>query len=225
VAAVWAPVLGVLAILTMTLGNLLALQQRDLIRLLAYSSVAQAGYMLIPFGLAAPGAEAVNTAAVQAVLFYLIAYAVMNLGAFGVAIAVNRRTGMRAVSDYAGLGSRSPLLAIGMTVFLLSLGGAPPTVGLWAKFAILAAVTVDVTVFGVVLASFLVINSVIAFFYYLRVVKTMWMDRARADAPALQPGLQLSLVVGVLAAATVVLGALPGLISRSTALTSLVAAG
>jgi NADH-quinone oxidoreductase subunit N len=223
-ADVWAPVLGILAILTMTLGNLIALQQRDLIRLLAYSSVAQAGYMLIPFGLAAPGADAVNTAAVQAVLFYLIAYAVMNLGAFAVAIAVNRRTGMRSVADYAGLGSRSPLLAIGMTVFLLSLGGAPPTVGLWAKFAIIEAVTVDVTVFGIVLVSFLVINSVIAFFYYLRVVKTMWMDEARAEAPSLQPGLQLSLVVGLLTVATVVLGVLPGLISDGTALTSLAAA-
>ena len=227
VAEVWAPVLGVLAILTMTTGNLLALQQRDLIRLLAYSSVAQAGYMLVPFGLArsGPGAVAVNDAAVQAVLFYLIAYAVMNIGAFGVAIAVNRRTGLRSISDYAGLSARSPLLALAMTVFLLSLGGAPPTVGLWAKFAILEAITVDVTVFGVVMGSFVVINSVIAFFYYLRVVKTMWMDQAREGLPALQPGLSLSAVVLVLMVGTVVLGVLPGLISNASSLTSLATGG
>ena len=226
-AEVWAPVLGILAIVTMTTGNLIALQQRDLIRLLAYSSVAQAGYMLIPFGLARSGTDAVavNDAAVQAVLFYLIAYAVMNLGAFAVAIAVNRRTGLRSLADYAGLGARSPLLAIGMTVFLLSLGGAPPTVGLWAKFAILQAVAVDLTVFGVVLASFLVLNSVIAFFYYLRVIRTMWMDTADASAPALEPGFNLSVVVAVLTIGTVVLGLLPGLISDYSAGVSLATGG
>lgn len=226
-ADVWAPVLGVLAILTMTLGNLIALQQRDLIRLLAYSSVAQAGYMLIPFGLASSGAEgaAVNEAAVQAVLFYLVAYAVMNIGAFGVAIAVNRRTGLRSLADYAGLSARSPLLAMALTIFLLSLGGAPPTVGLWAKFAIVQAALTDVTPFGVVLMVFLVFNSVIAFFYYLKVVKTMWMDEARDLDVQLQPGFNLSTVVAVLMIGTVVLGVLPGLISGATSLTSLIAAG
>jgi NADH-quinone oxidoreductase subunit N len=220
-ADVWAPVLGILAIVTMSIGNLLALQQRDLIRLLAYSSIAQAGYILIPFGLAAPGASAVNDAAIRAVLFYLIAYAVMNVGAFGVAIAVNRRSGDRAIRDYEGLGSRSPLLALSMSVFLFSLGGAPLTVGLWAKFAILEAIAVEITAFGVVLASFLVINSVIAFFYYLRVVRAMWMLPARADAPRLQPALSVSVVVVVLVIATVLLGVLPGLIADPTSITSL----
>jgi NADH-quinone oxidoreductase subunit N len=223
VADVWAPVLGVLAILTMTLGNLIALQQRDVVRLLAYSSVAQAGYMLIPFGLARPGADAVNEAAVQAVLFYLVAYAVMNIGAFGVVIAVNRRTGLRSIADYAGLGQRSPLLGLAFATFLLSLGGAPATVGLWAKFAILQAVTVEVTVFGIVLASFLVINSVIAFFYYLKVVKTVWIDGPHADAPRLQPGFSLSVAVTVLMVGTIVLGVLPGLVTGGTSVSSLVA--
>jgi NADH-quinone oxidoreductase subunit N len=227
VAEVWAPVLGILAVLTMSVGNLIALQQRDLIRLLAYSSVAQAGYMLVPFGLARSGPEAmaVNEAAVQAVLFYLAAYAVMNIGAFGVAIAVNRRTGLRSIADYAGLSSRSPLLAMAMTTFMLSLGGAPLTVGLWAKFSILQAITVDVTGFGVMLAIFLVFNSVIAFFYYLKVIKTMWMDPALEGLPPLQPGFNLSVVVVVLMIGTIVLGVLPGLISDYTSLTSVVAAG
>ncbi len=226
-ADVWAPVLGVLAILTMSLGNLIALQQRDLIRLLAYSSVAQAGYILIPFGLARSGSEgvAINDAAVQAVLFYLIAYAVMNIGAFGVAIAVQRRTGIRSLADYAGLSTKSPMLAIAMTVFLLSLGGAPPTVGLWAKLEIVRAAMVDATPFGVVLMVFLAINSVIAFFYYLKVIKTMWMDEAREGLPRLQPGFNLSAVVLLLMLGTVVLGVLPGLVSGATSLTGLVAAG
>ncbi len=225
IADVWAPVLGVLAILTMTVGNLIALQQRDIIRLLAYSSVGQAGYMLIPFGLAQPGNAALANSAVQATLFYIIAYAVMNIGAFGAAIAVNRRTGERALRDYAGLGSRSPLLALGMTVFLLSLGGAPATVGLWAKFEIIRAAADAGTTFGFVLVSFLVVNSVIAFFYYLRVIRTMWMEEAREGAPALQPGINLSFVVSVLALGTIVLGVLPGLITDYSTVTRLVAGG
>jgi NADH-quinone oxidoreductase subunit N len=216
-ADVWAPALGVLAILTMTVGNLIALQQRDIVRLLAYSSVAQAGYMLIPFGVAQAGDSAVNGGAVDAIVFYLAAYAVMNIGAFGVVIAVNRKTGERAIGDFAGLGQRSPLLALAMTTFLLSLGGAPPTVGLWAKFAIIQAAAGAGTGFAYALAGFLVLNSVIAFFYYLRVIRTMWMDEARADAPRLQPGLNLSLVVSGLMAATVVLGIVPGLISDFSA--------
>ncbi len=222
-ADVWAPALGVLAILTMSLGNLIALQQRDVIRLLAYSSVAQAGYMLIPFGLAQPGAGAVNDAAVQAVVFYLVAYAVMNLGAFGAIIAVNRRTGERSLADLEGLGTRSPILAIALTTFLLSLGGAPPTVGLWAKFSIIQAAAESGTTFSYVLVGFLVVNSVIAFFYYLRVIWLMWMRPAREGAPLLQPGLNLSVVVTLLMAGTVLLGVLPGLISSYSSLSSVVA--
>ncbi len=224
-ADVWGPVLGVLAVLTMTVGNLVALQQRDLIRLLAYSSVAQAGYILVPFGLARTGAEVINAAAVEAVLFYLIAYAVMNIGAFGVAIAVERRTGLRSIAEYAGLSGRSPLLALGLTVFLLSLGGAPATVGLWAKFAIIEAIAVDITLFGVVLAGFLVLNTVIAFFYYLRVIRTMWMDAAIEGLPRLQPGFNLSAVVVVLMVGTLLLGLLPGLVTDFSSMVSLVAAG
>ena len=225
VSDVWGPALGVLAILTMTLGNLIALQQRDLIRLLAYSSVAQAGYMLIPFGLAEAGNTAVNDAAVQSVVFYLAAYAVMNIGAFGAAIAVNRKTGARSIADFAGLGQRNPLLAMGMTTFLLSLGGAPPTVGLWAKFSIIQAAAEAGTVFAYVMMVFLIINSVIAFFYYLKVIKVMWMDPAPADAKPLQPGFNLSMVVVGLTVATILLGLLPGLISNYSSITTVVATG
>lgn len=222
-ADIWAPALGVVAILTMTLGNLIALQQRDIVRLLAYSSVAQAGYMLVPFGVAEVTGGPVNDTAVQSVVFYLAAYAVMNIGAFGVAIAVNRRTGQRALRDYAGLGSRSPVLALALTTFLLSLGGAPPTVGLWAKFSIFNAAASAETTFGYVLAGFVVINSVIAFFYYLKVVRTMWMDGAPVGAPTLQPGFNLTAVVALLMLGTVVLGIFPGLVANGTASTALAA--
>jgi NADH-quinone oxidoreductase subunit N len=222
-ADVWAPAMGVLAILTMTLGNLIALQQQDVVRLLAYSSVAQAGYMLIPFGLAESGNVAVNDAAVQSIVFYLASYAVMNIGAFGVAIAVQRKTGQRAIANYAGLGQRSPLMAVSMTVFLVSLGGLPPTVGLWAKFAIIQAAAEASTVFGFVMIAFLAVNSVIAFFYYLRLVWLMWMGDAPAGVPAVQPGLNLAAVVVALVLGTVVLGVLPGLISDATSVTSILA--
>jgi NADH-quinone oxidoreductase subunit N len=222
-ADVWAPALGVLAVLTMTLGNLIALQQRDIVRLLAYSSVAQAGYMLIPFGLAQAGNVAVNDAAVQAVLFYIAAYALMNIGAFGVAIAINRKTGQRAIAHFEGLGQRHPMMAMAMTVFLLSLGGAPPTVGLWAKFAIIQAAAEANTGFGYGLVAFLVVNSVIAFFYYLRVVWLMWMKDAPEGAPAVQPSFSLASIVLVLMLATVVLFVLPGLISSMTSVTSVLA--
>ncbi|HKJ55321.1 MAG TPA: NADH-quinone oxidoreductase subunit N [Nitriliruptoraceae bacterium] len=224
-AEVWAPAMAVLAILTMTLGNLVALQQRDMVRLLAWSSVAQAGYMLIPFGLAISGDAAVNMAAVQAMLFYIAAYAIPNIGAFGVVIAVNRKTGYRSIEDFAGLGVRQPFMAIAMSTFLLSLGGAPPTVGLWAKFAIIQAGAQAGTTIAWVLMGFLIINSVIAFFYYLRVVWVMWMQAPRDSIAPVRPGLNLSIVTAALVAGTVVLFVLPGLISDATSITDLLAGG
>ena len=185
VADVWAPVLGVLAILTMTIGNLIALQQRDIVRLLAYSSVAQAGYMLIPFGLAQPRRRPWSTTRPSRPI------AVLPRRLRGDEHRRVRRRHRRQPTHRSAVDRRlrrprrraARCSALALATFLLSLGGAPPTVGLWAKFAILEAVTVDVTVFGVVLAAFLVINSVIAFFYYLKVVKTVWIDAPRVGAP------------------------------------------
>jgi len=226
-AAAWAPIIGVLAILTMTLGNLIALQQRDIVRLLAYSSVAQAGYMLVPFGVAqVPGAEnalGLNADSLEAVVLYLAAYTLMNIGAFGVAIAVNRRTGDRALADFSGLGSRSPLLAIALTTFLLALGGIPPTVGFWAKFEVFFAAVNVSTTFGYVLAASVAVNSVIALFYYLRVAGSMWMGEAREGQARLQPGLNLQFVVLALAVLTVVFGLVPGLVTDNVQDTAIVA--
>ncbi len=205
-AGVWAPALGVLAVVTMTIGNLLALQQRDIVRLLAYSSVGHAGYVLVPFGVAQAGATDLNAAALEAVLFYLIAYAVMNVGAFAVVIGVHRHTERRAIRDYAGLGYRSPLLAITLTIFLLALGGAPLTVGLWAKFVVFFAAAEGA---AWILAAAVVVNTVIGFFYYLAVIRTMWFGEAEPGAPLFRPGPVLASTSLVLAAATLVLGVFP----------------
>ncbi len=224
-ADAWAPIIGVLAALTMTLGNLIALQQRDIVRLLAYSSVAQAGYMLVPFGVMASGAAAAGTNAdsLEAVVLYLAAYTLMNIGAFGVAIAVNRKTGDRAIADFSGLGSRSPLLAMGLTTFLLALAGIPPTVGFWAKFEVFFAAAGVGTVFGYTLAAFVAVNSVIAMFYYLRLAATMWMGAPREGQAQLQPGLNLQLVVAGLAVLTLVFGVIPGVITDRVQDSSVVA--
>jgi NADH-quinone oxidoreductase subunit N len=202
-ADVWAPVLGIVALLTMTLGNLVALQQSNIVRLLAYSSIAHAGYMLVPFGLVQVGDSAVNNAAFSAVLIYLIAYAVMNLGAFGVVVAVARQHPARSLDDYAGLGARSPGLAVAMTLFLVSLGGVPLVVGFWAKFFILVAAATAGTAFAYMLAVAVFVNAVISMFYYLAVARTMWMTDPLAPEPV-RPGLALNVSVAALAVATVV---------------------
>ncbi len=213
-ASIWAPALGVLAVLTMTIGNLTALQQRDIVRLLAYSSIGQAGYMLVPFGIAQAGNATLNTQAIESVLFYLIAYAIMNVGAFGVVIAVYRKGGDRSLNDYAGLGYRSPIMAIAMTGFLLSLGGAVPMVGFWAKWFVFVASVQAATTFGYALAIFVVLNAVIAMFYYLRVAWIMWMREPREGAPALTPGFILASAVTVLMLVSLVLGLLPGIVTQ-----------
>ena len=202
-ADVWTPVLGIVAVLTMTLGNLTALQQRNIVRLFAYSSVAHAGYMLVPFGIAQVGDDAVNAQAVSSVLIYLLCYSVMNIGAFAVVVAMARQHPRRLVADYAGLGSRAPGLAIGLTLFLFSLGGVPPLVGFWAKYFIFTAATAAATPFSYFLATAVVVNSVVAMFYYLAIARTVWMDPATATE-RVRPGAALNVAVATLALLAVV---------------------
>jgi NADH-quinone oxidoreductase subunit N len=212
----WAPVVAVIAVLTMTLGNVTALAQRNVVRLLAYSSVAHAGYMLVPFALVRPGEAALNSSALSAVLVYLFAYAVMNIGAFAVVTAVARRHPGRHLDDYAGLGQRSPGMAGSLTLFLLSLGGTPPLVGFFAKVAIFAAAVeagqAD-QAGGYVLAVAVVVNTVISVSYYLRVAGRMWMSEPTDTAPV-QPGYALGFAVGGLAVLTVGLGVLAPLVTH-----------
>ena len=219
-AAVWAPVLGVIAVLTMTFGNLVALQQRNIVRLLAYSSIGHAGYMIVPFALVRSGDVEVNTTAFASVVIYLLAYAVMNIGAFACVIAVARSHPERLMRDFAGLGRRSWGLALGLTLFLVSLGGLPPLVGLWAKFFIFTAAAGAGAYW---LAAAVVINSVIAMFYYLSIIRTMWFDEPTSAVP-IRPGFALSFAVGVLAVAVVAVGVFPDVFADAARVSTLVGA-
>jgi NADH-quinone oxidoreductase subunit N len=186
----------------MTVGNLTALQQTNIVRLLAYSSIGHAGYMLVPFAVVRAGQADLNRTAFAAVLLYLLAYGIMNTAAFAAVVAVTRGDPTRRISDYAGLGQRAPGMAFTLTLALLSLGGLPLLVGFWAKFFVFRAAVVAGTPFAIVLAAAVVINSVIAMFYYLKVMRTMWMEQPASDQP-LRPGLALGFATAALAVLTV----------------------
>ena len=226
-ADVWAPVLAIIAIVTMSLGNLTALQQDNVVRLLAYSSVSTGGFILVPFGIVTTGvdAAAINSQAFQAVMVYLLVYSVMNIGAFSVVIAVARNKPRKLISDYAGLGRTQPGLAVALTLFLVALTGIPPLVGWYAKFVTLAAVVQPGNAIGIVLAVAIVINSVIGAFYYLRLARTMWMDEPVGEPVAVRPGIPLGVAIGGLAAAALVLGILPQAFAGFAEMSTLVASG
>jgi NADH-quinone oxidoreductase subunit N len=205
----WLPVIVVLAVLTMTLGNLVALTQNNVKRMLAYSSIAHTGYMLV--GLAAYAAGELD--GLWGLLFYGAAYSVMNLGAFAVVGAIQRRAGVTSNLDtFAGLIRAEPWLAILMTLFLLSLVGIPPLAGFFAKvYVILPAIQAAEagwTSLGV-LAVITMLNAAVAAFYYLRVVLYMFVREPQSPQPATTHG---RLVWGGLAVSgliTVVLGLVP----------------
>ena len=175
----WSDVLIVLAVLTMVVGNVLALPQRNLKRLLAYSSIAHAGYLLL--GLVAVG-RSHDPAGAGAMLFYLAVYTFMNLGAFGVLVLIrNRRPFAYTLDELAGLGRSMPLTALAMMVFMLSLTGIPPLAGFWGKFFIFSAVVAAHLTWLAVVA---VIMSAVSAFYYLRVVWYMYFREAEPDGRA-----------------------------------------
>jgi NADH-quinone oxidoreductase subunit N len=209
-AADWLQVVVVLAILTMTLGNLVALTQTNVKRMLAYSSIAHTGYMLV--GLAAFAAGRIE--GLQGLLYYGAAYSFMNLGAFAVVAALQKRAGVTSNLDtFAGLGRRETWLGVLMTLFLLSLTGIPPTAGFFAKaYVILAAVQAGQNGYPALslLAVIAVLNAAAAAFYYLRVVVYMFMREPQTEQPALTHG---RLLWGGLIAATILtilLGIWPG---------------
>ncbi len=224
-ADVWAPVLGIIAIVTMTLGNLTALQQSSVVRLLAYSSVSTGGFILVPFGIVQTGAAEINSQAFQAVMVYLLVYSVMNLGAFAVITAMARHRPKKQISDFAGLGHTQPALAVALTMFLVALTGIPPLVGWYAKFVTLAAVVQPANALGIVLAVAIVINSVVGAFYYLRLARTMWMDDPVDADFTVRPGIPLGVAIGGLAVAALVLGVLPQAFAGFAEMSTLVAAG
>ena len=206
----WLQVVIILAVLTMTLGNLVALTQNNVKRMLAYSSIAHTGYMLV--GLAAFAAGRIE--GLEGLLYYGAAYSVMNLGAFAVVAAIQRRAGITSGLDtFAGLGRREPWLAILMTLFLLSLTGIPPTAGFFAKaYVILAAVQASEAGWAAlgVLAVIAVLNAAAAAFYYLRVVVYMFMRDPRSEDAPLAHGRLMWGGLVVASVLTVVLGLIPG---------------
>lgn len=198
-AAAWAPFAATLAALTMVAGNLMALPQTNLKRLLAYSGIAHIGYMLLGLTAASPDGVAM-------VLFYLVAYVFSNMGAFFVVEAVARAEGSAAVGAFRGLAQRSPLLALAMLLFLLSLGGIPFVVGFWAKLYVFWA-AVEAGRYALVLLG--AVLTVVALFYYLLVARQMYIEPpgTRSPIPLTRP---LALVVLVGCLAVVGLGLYPG---------------
>jgi NADH-quinone oxidoreductase subunit N len=168
------PLMWVLAALSMTIGNVVALRQSNVVRMLAYSGISQAGFMLAP--LAVVGQIGDDT--LTSIVTYLVIYAAMNLGAFTVVMAVARKTGSAEVSSFGGLFDYAPSLAVLMSIFLFSLAGIPPLAGWLAKFVAFRAVIDADTGWAYALAVVMAINSVIALAYYANIAKEMWMNPA-----------------------------------------------
>jgi NADH-quinone oxidoreductase subunit N len=220
-ASFWAPVFAVLSVATMTFGNLLALQQRQVVRMLAYSSIAQAGYMLLPFALATSSMTSVNKEAFAAVTLYILVYAVMNLGAFAVVIGLAREAPGILISDFAGFGQRAPAAATAMALFLISLAGIPITPGFWGKFFIFRA-AIDRGGVGPWLAVAMVVNSVISLVYYLGIARAMFFEPvAEPVRPARAPGL-VTAVTLLAAGAVLAVGVFPDLFAHFPQLSTLV---
>ncbi len=195
----WAGMLGVLSMATMTAGNLAALGQQNLKRLLAYSSIAHAGYMLMGFA-------ALNSEALSAILFYLVVYLLMNIGAFLVVIILQNQLGVEDLPGYRGLGRRGGMgtyLAILMTVFLFSLTGLPPLAGFVGKFYLFGAV-IRSGLYGLALVG--VLNSVVSLYYYVRVIKTMFFEEAPDARPVAFPLFSQSCLVSILGILTLYFG-------------------
>ncbi|MBI2981859.1 MAG: hypothetical protein HYY44_06165 [Deltaproteobacteria bacterium] len=187
------------SVATMTIGNLAAIGQRNMKRLLAYSSIAHAGYLLMGFA-------ALNDESLRAILFYLVVYSIMNLGAFLVVIVVSQGLNTEDLQGYAGLGRRGPmgvLLALSMAIFLFSLTGIPPFAGFVGKFYLFGAV-VRSGLYPLAIAG--VLNSVVSLYYYVRVVKVMFFDPPVDSRPFQTPILRHSTLLAGLAFLTLYLG-------------------
>jgi NADH-quinone oxidoreductase subunit N len=197
------PVLWTLSALTMLVGNLVAIAQSNIKRMLAYSSIANAGYILMAF--ASYGNAGISNNVVASILFYLMAYTLTNLGAWAVVVAVEKaeNTGLE-IADYAGLGRKYPLLGAAMLIFMLSFTGLPPTLGFWGKFYLFQTAIEggDTALAGIGLLA-----TLISAYYYLRVVVGMYMKQGD---PEIRRDLWLNLTAIIAALATLLLGLVPG---------------
>ena len=204
----WTPVIAIVAALSMVLGNLTAIVQFSVKRMLAYSAIAHAGYMLL-------GVLGNNQLSASGMMFYVITYALTTIGAFGVVAVVEDATGGDAIANFNGLSKRAPGLALCLMVFLLSLGGIPPLAGFIGKFFLFSAVVTASADLGLLWLVILAIAmSAVSFYYYLRVMKAAYVEDAAADAPAIKVPLLSFLALALLALLVILFGVAPGLLTQ-----------
>jgi len=198
----WPAVIGVIAAVTMTLGNLVAIAQTNLKRLLAYSSIAHAGYMLM-------GVAAVSVTGMQSVMIYSAIYLVMNVGAFLVVIVVAKSTGSESIFEYRGLGRRQPLAATAFVIFLLSLTGLPPFAGFMGKWYLFYALFERISLPGggwyAALALVGALNTAVSLYYYARIIRAMFLDEPYSDVP-LKTAVGPQVMLGAFSAVIILFG-------------------
>ena len=205
----WGFIFAVLAAIGMTLGNVIAIPQTNIKRMLGYSSIAQAGYLMVGLAVVgfSPAAEVVGR---SSLLFFLASYALTNLGAFTAIIAISNKVDSDLIQDYSGMGRRAPLLALALTLCLISLIGMPPAAGFMAKFYIFSGAVQHGLLWLVIIA---VINSVISAYYYLRVVKVMWLGEPASEEKVPSSG-ALRLALSLSCLGVLLLGVIPGYIMK-----------
>ncbi len=202
----WQDIFWLLAVLTMTVGNVTALVQSNVKRMLAFSSISHAGFLVM-------GILVLNVSSISAVLFYLVTYSVINLGSFAIVSAVEREENGLKFKDYRGLGLRYPWLAAAMTIFMISLAGFPPTAGFVAKYGLFSAAIAEGYIWLVVIA---VLNTLISVYYYLRLVINMYM---KEEENALISSFNIIVIglIWIMAAMMIILGITPGFLLEITA--------
>ena len=192
----WNKILAILSVLTMTLGNLVAIWQNNLKRLLAYSSIAHAGYMLM-------GVVVLSDKGLAAVLIYFVVYLFMNLGAFYVVMLVANKTGSEDIDSYKGMGYRSPLIGVAMVIFFISLTGIPPTAGFIGKLFLFVALLDAKWIWLAVVGA---LNSVISLYYYIRVLRNMFLRDPEEAAGQIQFSTSQVILLFVLLIPTLLFG-------------------
>ncbi len=199
----WLPVLAVVAVASMLLGNLAAIAQSNMKRLLAYSAIAHGGYALL--GILANGPSGVTS-----LVYYVVTYGLTVLGAFGVVGLVEERAGEARISDFAGLGRREPLLAFCMMIFMLSLAGIPPLAGFFGKFYVFTAAVGGAKDLGLLwLVIFAIAMSAVSLYYYLQVLKQIYVVPVSAESGSLGAPISSRIVLAVIAFGVVALGCAP----------------
>ncbi len=196
---VWVPIISVIAFLTMTIGNLIAIPQKDIKRLLAYSTISQAGYILVGF----VGASVIG---ISSVLFYILVYTFTNIAAFAVVAGVEKQTGSCNIADYASLSQRNPLLALTFLLSLLSLAGIPPLAGFVGKFYLFYAAMQKGYLWLVLAAA---LNSTISLYYYLLILKQLYIRNEKIEGEKIKLSFNILLVLIICIAAIIILGIMP----------------